>query len=127
CWLLRNPYGTLYVIYMVFGNPSIGVYMSRRVVVTGIGMVSPVGLTAEESWTNIKNGKSGIGHITRFDASNFGVKIAAEVKNWQPEKYIPAKEVRRRDLYQQFVAAAAQEAMRDSGLEVNRSEERRVR
>lgn len=93
--------------------------MSRRVVVTGIGMVSPVGSNAAESWENIKAGNCGIGPITRFDASNFNVKIAAEVKDWQPEKYIPAKEVRRRDLYQQFVAAAAQEAMQDSGLEVN--------
>lgn len=99
--------------------------MSRRVVVTGIGIVSPVGLTTEESWGNIKGGKSGIGPITRFDATNFNVRIAAEVKDWQPEKYMPAKEVRRRDLYQQFVAAAAQEAMRDSGLEVN--DENRMR
>lgn len=93
--------------------------MSRRVVVTGLGMVSPMGMNAEESWKNIKSGKSGIGPITRFDASKFNVRIAAEVKDWQPERYIPAKEVRRRDLYQQFVSAAAQEAMRDSGLEVN--------
>jgi 3-oxoacyl-[acyl-carrier-protein] synthase II len=93
--------------------------MSRRVVVTGIGMVSPMGLTADETWENIKAGKSGIGPITRFDASNFNVRIAAEVKHWHPELYMPAKEVRRRDLYQQFVAAAAQEAMRSSGLEVN--------
>lgn len=99
--------------------------MSRRVVVTGMGIVSPMGMTAEESWENIKAGKSGIGPITRFDASNFNVRIAAEVKNWQPEQYIPAKEVRRRDLYQQFVAAAAQEAMRTSGLEV--TDENRLR
>ena len=99
--------------------------MSRRVVVTGLGMVSPMGSNTGESWDNIQAGKSGIGPITRFDASNFNVRIAAEVKNWQPENYIPAKEVRRRDLYQQFVAAAAQEAMTHSGLEVN--DENRLR
>lgn len=92
--------------------------MTRRVVVTGLGMVSPLGHTFEESWEGIKNGKSGIGPITRYDASTYPVQIAAEVKDWDPTKYMPAKEARRRDRYQQFVVVAAQEAVRHSGLEV---------
>lgn len=92
--------------------------MTRRVVVTGLGFVSPLGHTVSETWEAIKAGKSGIGPITRFDASNHLVKIAAEVKNFNPADYMPAKEVRRRDRYQHFVLAAAAEAVKDSGLEV---------
>jgi 3-oxoacyl-[acyl-carrier-protein] synthase II len=93
--------------------------MIRRVVVTGLGMVSPLGHSVEESWEGIKNGKSGAAPITRYDASTYQVKIAAEVKNWEPTQYMSGKEVRRRDRYQQFVVAAAQEAIRQAGLEVN--------
>lgn len=100
--------------------------MMRRVVVTGIGMVSPMGLTTETTWENIKAGKSGIGPITRFDPEKFNVRIAAEVKQWEPERYMAAKEIRRRDLYQQFIAAAAQEAFQSSGLEVNASNSQRT-
>lgn len=92
--------------------------MTRRVVVTGLGMVTPLGHTVAETWDSIKAGKSGIGRITRFDPTNYLVKIAAEVKNWDPAKFMPAKEVRRRDRYQHFALASAQEAMRDSGLEI---------
>ncbi len=92
--------------------------MTRRVVVTGLGMVTPLGHTVAETWDSIKAGKSGIGMITRFDSANYLVKIAAEVKNWNPANFMPAKEVRRRDRYQHFALVAAQEAMRDSGLEI---------
>ncbi|MBI5669335.1 MAG: beta-ketoacyl-ACP synthase II [Chloroflexi bacterium] len=92
--------------------------MTRRVVVTGMGFMSPLGHTVDETWEAIKAGKSGIGPITRFDASNHLVKIAAEVKNFDPAQYMPAKEVRRRDRYQHFVLAAAAEAVKDSGMEV---------
>lgn len=92
--------------------------MTRRVVVTGLGMVTPLGHTVAETWDSIKAGKSGIGMITRFDPANYLVKVAAEVKNWDPANFMPTKEVRRRDRYQHFALVAAQEAMRDSGLEI---------
>ena len=79
----------------------------RRVVVTGLGMVSPIGNTVEESWNNALAGKSGIGVITQFDASSFGSRIAGEVKNFEVEKYLPAKEARRFDRFIQLGIAAA--------------------
>ncbi len=100
--------------------------MSRRVVVTGMGMVSPVGHTVAESWENIKAGVSGVGPITRFDSTNHLVKIAAEVKDWDPADYMDKKEVRRRDRYQHFIIAAAEEAIKQAGLEVKDSERNRV-
>jgi beta-ketoacyl-acyl-carrier-protein synthase II len=81
-------------------------------------MVTPLGHTVTETWNAIKAGQSGIGLISRFDTTNYLVKIAAEVKNWDPADYMPAKEVRRRDRYQHFAVVAAQEAMRHSGLEI---------
>ena len=88
----------------------------RRVVVTGLGMVSPIGNTVEESWNNALAGKSGIGVITQFDASSFGSRIAGEVKNFEVEKYLPAKEARRFDRFIQLGIAAAVQALDDSGL-----------
>lgn len=99
--------------------------MARRVAVTGMGIVSPLGHNVEDTWAGIKAGKSGVGPITRFDTTNYLVKIAAEVKDWDPAVHMPAKEARRRDRYQQFICAAAQEALDSSGLEVR--EEQRVR
>lgn len=81
-------------------------------------MVSPLGQSAEETWTNIKAGKSGIGPITLFDPTPYNVKIAAEVKAWDPTVFMSAKEARRRDRYQQFIVAAAMQAHRHSGLEI---------
>lgn len=99
--------------------------MTRRVVVTGLGMVTPVGNTVETAWEAIKNGQSGAGPITRYDASEHHVRIAAEVKDWDPLQYLPAKELRRRDRYQLFTFAAARQALDASGLIV--SEEQRLR
>jgi 3-oxoacyl-[acyl-carrier-protein] synthase II len=93
--------------------------MTRRVVITGMGIISPVGHTVEETWTAIKNGQTGVGPITRFDPKNHLVKIAAEVKNWDPSVYMPAKDARRRDRYQQFIIGALKEALESSGLEVS--------
>jgi len=93
--------------------------MTRRVVVTGYGVISPLGHSASETWANLKLGKSGIGELTRFDKSMTQVKIAAEVKNWDGSKFMLPKEVRRRDLNQQFGVAAAKEAIAHSGIEVN--------
>lgn len=95
--------------------------MTRRVVVTGMGMVSPLGHNVEETWANIKAGKSGIAPITRFDSTSYNVHIAAEIKDWDATKYMSAKDARRRDLNQQFTVAAAQEAMRSSGLVIDDS------
>lgn len=92
--------------------------MTRRVVVTGMGVISPLGHTVAETWDNIKNGVSGVGALTRYDASNLAVRIAAEVKNWDATQYMQAKEVRRRDINEQFSVAASQEAVRSAGLEV---------
>jgi 3-oxoacyl-[acyl-carrier-protein] synthase II len=100
--------------------------MQRRVVVTGIGLVTPLGHNVEESWAGITAGKSGIGRITLFDAAHHQVQIAAEVKNWDAAAYMPAKEVRRRDRYQHFIVAAANEAIRQSGIEVNDSNRHRI-
>jgi len=95
--------------------------MPERVVITGVGAVSPLGLTAAESWQNAVNGISGVGPITQFDASDFLVQIAGEVKNFRAEEYMQAREARRRDRSEQLAAAAAQEAIRQAGLEVNQA------
>ena len=92
--------------------------MTRRVVVTGMGLLSPLGQSVAESWESILAGRSGIGPLTRFDATDFAVKIAAEVKDWDPSVYMLAKEARKRDRYQQFAVGAALQAFRDSGLEL---------
>ena len=91
----------------------------RRVVVTGYGIISPLGLTAEDTWQGIKAGRSGIAPITRFDPSVLAVHIAAEVKGFNPENYLSAKEARRRSLHQQYIAAAAKEAIAHSGIVVD--------
>jgi len=88
----------------------------RRVVVTGLGCVSPVGNTVEEAWTNILAGKSGIDLISRFDASTFACKIAGEVRNFDLESYISAKEARTMDSFIHYGIAAAMQAVVDAGL-----------
>ena len=86
--------------------------MTRRVVVTGLGIVSPVGNNVDQSWEAIKAGRSGIVPITRFDTTDYNVKVAGEVKNWDPTDYMSAKDARRRDAYQHYLVAATQEAIR---------------
>ena len=88
----------------------------RRIVVTGLGMVSPVGLTVEESWKNILSGKTGVAKITRFDTESFAVQIAAELKNFSVGDAMEPKEAGRAPLFLQFAAKAAQEAILNSGL-----------
>jgi 3-oxoacyl-[acyl-carrier-protein] synthase II len=90
----------------------------RRVVVTGLGVISPVGNDAPTAWANLVAGKSGIGPITRFDAKDFRVQIAGEVKEFSVESYMPAKEARRMDTFIHYGVAASMEALRDCGLEV---------
>ena len=97
--------------------------MQRRVVVTGIGVISPVGNDAGAFWDAMVQGKSGIDYITKFDTSDFKVKIAAEVKGFDPLVYMDKKEVRRNDLYCQYAMGAAMQAMQDSGLVVSNGED----
>lgn len=100
--------------------------MSRRVVVTGMGMVTPLGLNVEDSWAGIKAGKSGIGPITLFDTTDYLVKIAAELKGFDAAQYMPVKEVRRRDRYQHLVVAAGKQAVESSGIEVTDANRHRI-
>ena len=90
---------------------------SRNVVVTGLGMVSPLGLTIADSWDAVASGQSGIDYITSFDAEAYDTRFAAEVKGFEPENYLDRKDARRMDRFAQFAAVAAQEACRQAELE----------
>jgi 3-oxoacyl-[acyl-carrier-protein] synthase II len=89
----------------------------RRVVITGIGVVSPIGSTRDEFWDSLQNGRSGIGRIEGFDATEFSAKIAAEVKDFNADEFIPKKEQRRMDRYCHFAVAAAKMAMDEAGFD----------
>lgn len=98
----------------------------RRVVVTGLGVVSPVGNDVKTAWANILAGKSGITQITKFDASDFSSTIAGEVKNFNAEDHISAKDARRMDAFIQYGLAAAIEAVKDSGIEATDENAERI-
>ncbi|AEI77768.1 3-oxoacyl-[acyl-carrier-protein] synthase FabF [Cupriavidus necator N-1] len=98
----------------------------RRVVVTGLGLVSPVGNTVAEGWANLVAGKSGIATITKFDHSALSVHFAGEVKGFNAEDYIPAKEARAMDTFIHFGIAAGTQALKDSGLEVTDANAERI-
>lgn len=98
---------------------------TRRVVVTGLGALTPVGNTAEEFWSALTQGRSGIGPITKFDASGYPTRIAGEVRNFDPLKYIDKKEARRLDPYLQYAIACATMAVEDAGLDVSRVDSER--
>jgi len=102
----------------------------RKVVITGLGLVTPVGIGVNNSWKNIIEGQSGISNITNFDTNNFpsafSSTIAGEVKNFDPKDYLNPKDVRRMDTFIQFGLIAAHEAFNDSGLEVNESNAERI-
>ena len=98
----------------------------ERVVITGMGTVNPLGLTVEESWRNVINGVSGVGPITLFDPSELNVHFAAEVKGFQPDRYMDAKEARRRDRFEQLGTAAANDAVTSSGLEITEANASRI-
>ena len=91
--------------------------MFKRVVVTGLGALTPIGNTAPEFWSGLLNGVSGAGPITRFDATNYKTKFACEVKNFDPTQFIDKKEVRRLDRFAQFAIVSSDEAIKDSGLD----------
>ncbi|MBI2212308.1 MAG: beta-ketoacyl-ACP synthase II [Acidobacteria bacterium] len=94
----------------------------RRVVVTGIGMVSPLGIGNDETWKNILAGRSGVGRITRFDTTAYPAKIAAEVKDFRPENWIEKKEIKKSDTFIHYAIAAAQICMDDAGLKPDPAE-----
>ena len=98
----------------------------RRVVVTGLGLITPVGIGVKESWKNILNGVSGITNITKFDTSDFKSKVAGEVKNFNPDLYLNPKDSRRMDTFIQFGLVAGIEAIKDSGLEVTEENAERI-
>jgi len=100
--------------------------VQRRVVITGAGLVTPVGIGLEENWKNITSGKSGIGEITHFDTSEFPVKIAGEVKNFNPEDFVDKKDCRKFDRFIILSLAAAELAVQNSGLDVNRIDSERA-
>lgn len=91
--------------------------MDRRVVVTGLGAVTPVGNDTASFWNSLIEGKCGVGPITKFDTSDYKVKLAAEVKDFHPEQYMEKSQIRKMDPYCQYAVAAAAQAMADSGLE----------
>ena len=93
--------------------------MRRRVVITGLGIVSPVGNTIESAWDNLVNGRSGIGPITRVDASEFSARIAGEVKDFDVGNYINSKEAKQMDTFIHYGLAASIDPWRDSGLDIN--------
>ena len=92
----------------------------KRVVVTGLGAITPLGKTLTETWEGLVNGKSGAGPITHFDASKFKTQFACEVKNFDPTQYFDRKEARKLDRYAQFALIAADEAIADSGMEMEK-------
>ena len=98
----------------------------EKIVITGTGTVNPLGLNVEDTWKNVVNGVSGVGPITLFDASSWNVQIAAELKNFDPAKFMDAKEARRRDRFEQLCVAAAKEALAQSGLEITDANRHRV-
>jgi beta-ketoacyl-acyl-carrier-protein synthase II len=100
--------------------------MQERVVITGMGTVNPLGLNVSESWQNAIKGISGVGPITLFDDSELQVHIACEVKGFEPEQFMEAREVRRRDRFEQMSTAAVKEAMDSSGLEITESNAGRI-
>lgn len=100
--------------------------MNKRVVVTGLGAVSPLGLDVDSTWENILNGKSGIAPITHFDASEHKTKIAAEVKGFEPKEIFGVKESRKMDRYSQLGVYAALQALEDSGLQITENNRDRI-
>ena len=100
--------------------------MSRRVVVTGVGLLSPLGIGTEETWQNIRLGRNGISRIEQFDATEFACRIAGEVKNFEPNQYIERKEIKKMGRFIQFGIAATEFAMVQSGLRIDAHNAERV-
>ena len=100
--------------------------MTRRVVVTGLGIISPLGIGLEDNWEAVTSGVSGVKPITRFDANDFPVQIAGEVKGFNPEDFISHKEVKKMDTFIHYALACAMVAQKDSGVEVTEENAERI-
>ncbi|MCT4685750.1 beta-ketoacyl-ACP synthase II [Vallitalea sp.] len=100
--------------------------MKRRVVITGLGVITPIGNNVDEYWNNLKAGKIGFGEITSFDSSEYRAKIVAEVKDFEAKDYIERKKAKRMDRFTQFSIAAAKEAIDDSGLDLEKEDVERI-
>jgi 3-oxoacyl-[acyl-carrier-protein] synthase II len=100
--------------------------LDRRVVITGVGMVSPLGIGTAANWNALIEGKNGIGPITRFDTTDFSTTIAGQVKDFDPADFIPKKEIKKMDLFIHYAIAASDFAMQDSGLRIDSSNAMRV-
>ncbi|MCS7281239.1 MAG: beta-ketoacyl-ACP synthase II [Desulfobacterota bacterium] len=100
--------------------------MRRRVVVTGVGLVTPLGIGIDNVWKRILNGESGISYITRFDTTHHETKIAGEVKDFKPEEYLSPKDIKRMDLFIQYALVATKIAVEDSGIDFSREDPDRV-
>ncbi len=98
----------------------------RRVVVTGVGLVTPLGIGTEETWAAAKAGRSGVGPITQFDAAPFAARIAGEVKDFDPQRWVDRKDVKKMDRFIQFAIAASEMALGDSGVKVTAENAERV-
>ena len=100
--------------------------MKRRVAVTGMGIISPLGIGIDENWAVLCNGKSGIAPITKFDTSSFPIQIAGEVRGFDPQQYMGHKEVKKMDIFIHYAVAASQLALKDSGFEITEKNAERV-
>lgn len=100
--------------------------MSRRVVVTGMGAITPIGLSVDEFWEGVKEGKTGFAEITKFDASEYKCKIAAEVKGFEGRNFMDFKAAKRMELFSQYAVAATKEAMEDAGLDMEKEDPYKV-
>ena len=96
--------------------------MSRRVVVTGMGAITPIGLSVEEFWQSVKEGKHGFATITKFDTTEYKAHVAAEVKGFEGKEYMDFKAAKRMELFSQYAVAAAGEAIKDSGLDMEKED-----
>ena len=100
--------------------------MSRRVVVTGMGAITPIGLSVEEFWAGIKEGRIGFAPITKFDTTDFKCKLAAEVKGFEGKNYMDFKAAKRMEPFSQYAVAATKEALEDAGIDMEKEDPYRV-
>src|SRR5437868_3734059 len=105
-------------------EPASGLSLPRRVVVTGMGLVTPLGLDVASNWDALVHGRSGIGRITRFDPAPYETQIAGEVHGYEPTKYMDRKEIRRTDRFTHFAVGAASQALKDADLDTVKDPER---
>lgn len=100
--------------------------MDRRVVITGVGLITPLGIGVNDTWSALCAGKSGISHITRFDTSGYLTQIAGEVKDFHPEDFLPKKEAQRTERFISYAVAATRMALEDSGYKINSSNDEKI-